>query len=70
MAERDGATRGLLVKRLDGNAARNPLVKIAADAASDMVRYAAEFGFSPAARARIAAGVHAQPDGKFDGLLA
>jgi hypothetical protein len=31
---------------------------------------AGEFGFSPAARARVAAGVHAQPAGKFDGLLA
>jgi P27 family predicted phage terminase small subunit len=69
MAERDGATHGLMIKRQDGNAARNPLVKIAADAASNMVRYAAEFGFSPAARARIAAGVYAEPAGKWDGLL-
>jgi P27 family predicted phage terminase small subunit len=69
MAASDPTTHGLLVKRQDGNAARNPLVKIAADAASSMVRYAAEFGFSPAARARIAAGVYAQAAGKFDGLL-
>jgi P27 family predicted phage terminase small subunit len=72
MAERDGATHGLMVKRAsDGNPMRNPLVKIAADAASDMVRYAAEFGFSPAARARISAGVaYEPPGGKFSGLLA
>jgi P27 family predicted phage terminase small subunit len=69
VAANDPTTHGLLVKRQDGNAARNPLVKIAADAASDMVRYAGEFGFSPAARARIAAGVYAEPAGKFDGLL-
>jgi len=35
-----------------------------------MVRYAAEFGFSPAAGARIAAGVYEPPPGgKFDGLI-
>jgi hypothetical protein len=36
-----------------------------------MVRYASEFGMSPAARARIAAGAGFEPPpGKFDGLLA
>jgi P27 family predicted phage terminase small subunit len=71
MAERDPATHGLLIRRQDGNAARNPLLKASRDAASDMVRYAGEFGFSPAARARIAAGVAYEPPGggKFDGLL-
>jgi phage terminase small subunit len=48
----------------------NPLTRISQRAASDMVRYAGEFGFSPAARARIAAGVYEPPPGsKFDGLL-
>jgi P27 family predicted phage terminase small subunit len=71
MAERDPTTHALLVKRQDGSPGRNPLLKIAADAASDMVRYAAEFGFSPAARARIAAGVVYEPGpSKFDGLIA
>jgi P27 family predicted phage terminase small subunit len=70
MAERDATTRGLLVKRQDGNAARNPLVQIAANAAADMVRYAGEFGLTPVARSRIAAGVYEQPKAKFDGLLA
>jgi hypothetical protein len=38
--------------------------------AADMVRYAGEFGFSPAARARIAAGPGSvQPASKFDGLF-
>jgi P27 family predicted phage terminase small subunit len=70
MAERDPTTRGLLVKRQDGNAARNPLVQIVANAAADMVRYAGEFGLTPVARARIAAGVYEPPPGgKFDGLL-
>lgn len=69
MAERDPTTHGLLIKTVEGNVRVSPLTKISRRAASDMVRYAAEFGFSPAARARIAAGVHAQPAGKFDGLL-
>jgi phage terminase small subunit len=48
---------------------RNPLVAIAANAASDMVRYASEFGLTPLARGRIAAGGGYGPPGKFDGLL-
>jgi P27 family predicted phage terminase small subunit len=73
MAERDQATSGLLVKRADGNAGQNPLLSIARKAAADMVRYASEFGLSPAARARISAGVGYEPPpggGKFDGLIA
>jgi P27 family predicted phage terminase small subunit len=69
MAARDPTTSGLLVKSQLGDARVNPIAKISRLAASDMVKYAAEFGFSPAARARIAAGVYAQPAGKFDGLL-
>jgi P27 family predicted phage terminase small subunit len=63
---------GLLVKTTDGNARRNPLVKIASDAAEDMLRFANEFGLTPVARARLAAGGYAQPSppSKFDGLLA
>jgi P27 family predicted phage terminase small subunit len=70
MAKRDPVTSGLLIKRADGNASQNPMVRIAANAAADMVRYATEFGLSPAARARISAGVGFEPPGgKFDGLL-
>jgi P27 family predicted phage terminase small subunit len=59
------------LKTHDGNARRNPLVKIAADAAEDMVRYASEFGLTPVARSRLAVGVYGQPaPSKFDGLLA
>jgi len=32
-----------------------------ADAASDMVRFAAEFGMTAAARSRLVAGIHGQP---------
>jgi P27 family predicted phage terminase small subunit len=70
MAERDLLTSGLMIKTTGGNAIQNPLVGTANKAASDMLRYAIEFGFTPAARARIAAGA---PDGsaksKFAGLI-
>ena len=55
MAEKDQLTGGLMIKTSNGNAIQNPLVGTANKAASDMVRYAAEFGFTPAARARVRA---------------
>ena len=55
LAEADKATGGLLIKTSNGNAIQNPLVGIANKAASDMVRYAAEFGMTPSARSRIKA---------------
>jgi P27 family predicted phage terminase small subunit len=69
MAKSDALTSGLLIKRINGDAAQNPLVKIARHAAADMVRYAGEFGMSPAARARISAGVGYEPPSKFGDLL-
>ena len=56
VAALDPAMQGLLVRGSEGQARPNPLVRIAAEAASDMVRFAGEFGFSPAARSRIAMG--------------
>jgi P27 family predicted phage terminase small subunit len=55
VAERDPVTAGLLITTAESNARANPLARIAAEAAGDMVRYAGEFGFSPAARARTPA---------------
>jgi P27 family predicted phage terminase small subunit len=70
MAERDLLTSGLMIKTTNGNAIQNPLVHTANKAASDMVRYATEFGFTPAARARIAAGNASNgPQSKFAGLI-
>jgi P27 family predicted phage terminase small subunit len=70
MAAHDEHTHALLIKTVDGNPRRNPLIKVARDAAADMVRFAGEFGLTPVARSRLAAGIHAQPSaGKFDGLL-
>lgn len=68
----DPVMHGLLVRGSEGQARVNPLAKIAAEAAADMVKFASEFGFSPAARSRIAGGVaFTKPsDGKFAGLLA
>ena len=70
MAKGDLASGALLIKMQDGSPRRNPLVQIAADAARDMLRYAEQFGFSPAARARILAGPFEPPGGgKFAGLI-
>jgi phage terminase small subunit len=43
--------------------------ELAQGAADSMLRLAGEFGLTPVARSRIAAGVYPQPAGKFDGLL-
>jgi P27 family predicted phage terminase small subunit len=53
MAENDQVTKGLLIRTTNGNAIQNPLLGIANKAGADMVRYAAEFGMTPSARARI-----------------
>ncbi len=50
MAKRDMLTGGLMIKTSNGNAIQNPLVGTANTTASDMVRYAAEFGVTPSAR--------------------
>ena len=70
MAAKGPVTAGLLDKSPCGDARSNPLIKIARDAAADMVRYASEFGMSPAARARISAGIAHEPPSRFGDLLA
>jgi P27 family predicted phage terminase small subunit len=71
MAARDDQTHGLLIKTKAGDAAVNPLIWIANSAARDMVRYAGEFGMSPAARSRINGGIDIspRPPSKFGDLL-
>jgi P27 family predicted phage terminase small subunit len=69
MAQRDEIMHGLIVKTQSGGAAPNPLVLIAQSAARDMVRFASEFGLTPAARSRISAG-EAIGEGKFTGFIA
>jgi P27 family predicted phage terminase small subunit len=71
MAAGDPVMSGLIIKtKRNGEATQNPLVPIARKAALDMVRYASEFGFTPAARSRIDAGPGGSGPGKFDGFLA
>jgi P27 family predicted phage terminase small subunit len=64
------ADSALLVKGSMSNVVPNPLIKIARLAAQDMVRYAAEFGFTPAARSRIVLTGGKEPPSKFGTLLA
>jgi hypothetical protein len=61
----DRATSFLMIRTTDGNQRTNPLVKVA----NDMIGVAGEFGFSPAARASIAADIRYERPGMFDGLL-
>jgi P27 family predicted phage terminase small subunit len=69
--DKDPLMRGLVIKTQYGDAAQNPLINVMRKAAADMVRYASEFGLTPAARSRIAAGVRAEKEeSKFAGLLA
>jgi P27 family predicted phage terminase small subunit len=69
IAAGDPALHGLVVKTTEGNMRRNPLVQIAADAAGAMVRYAAEFGLTPASRSRISVAGSKEPESKFGPLL-
>jgi len=72
-AEVHKESRGLVVNGYASNPIQNPMLRIAERAAADMVKYAAEFGFTPRARTRVAAhGVTSgdAPSSKFAGLLA
>lgn len=52
-AAKDPATKGIIMKTQAGNAIQNPLVGAANKAMADMVRFASEFGLTPAGRARV-----------------
>jgi P27 family predicted phage terminase small subunit len=60
----------LTVETEKGELRRHPLIKVVADAASDMVAFSSHFGLTPVARTRIADGIHSKLPGKFDGLIA
>jgi P27 family predicted phage terminase small subunit len=55
MAEKDAVTEGLIIRTKAGNVIHNPLVGAANKAMADMVRYAAEFGFTPSSRSQVSA---------------
>lgn len=71
MGAGDLLSHGMLMKT-GGVPARNPMLRVAAEAAYEMVRYAGELGFTPVARVRLAGGTPTgdPPPGKFDGFLA
>jgi phage terminase small subunit len=71
MAARDPLTHALLVKTPKGAAIKNPLFLAVRQSANDMLRCAGEFGLTPVAWARVAAGPFTPPPGpsKFDGLI-
>jgi phage terminase small subunit len=71
MASEDPDTQGLTIEGATrGSPIINPVLKVARLSAQDMLRYAAEFGFSPAARTRIQAGISPEVKSKFGDLLA
>jgi P27 family predicted phage terminase small subunit len=55
MQANDPVMNGMIIKTKYGDAAINPLVSIVRKHASDVVRYAAEFGLTAAARSRMGA---------------
>jgi P27 family predicted phage terminase small subunit len=63
--------KGLLVGKENGELMKNPLRTVAREAAADMVRFASEFGLTPSARARIAAGPYGETRqaSKFDRFI-
>jgi len=67
-AEEQLAESGLLVKSANGNIVRNPLEQIASQTMQICVKFASEFGFSPASRSKVTAkkrGGEESPWGKF-----
>jgi P27 family predicted phage terminase small subunit len=71
MAAEDPETKGLTIEGATrGSPIINPVLKVARISALDMLRFAAEFGFSPAARTRIQAGISPEVESKFGDLLA
>ena len=60
----------LVTNGCEGNQVQSPLVRIAREAARDLLRAGAEFGLTPSARARLSAGLPPSPPSKFGDLLA
>jgi P27 family predicted phage terminase small subunit len=69
MTKRDMLTGGLMIKTSNGKAIQNALVGTANKAASDVVRYAAEFGMTPSARVRLAVDGNGAATSKWTGLI-
>ncbi len=67
-AEKGGSLAAIVDKTSNGNYVQNTLVGTANKARADMVRYASEFGLTPAARAKIAV-EGGEQGGKFSKLV-
>jgi P27 family predicted phage terminase small subunit len=67
--ESGGQLNALILKTISGNYIQQPLIGIANKAKADMVRYAAEFGMTPSARARLAIDPGKGQKSKFEGLI-
>lgn len=65
----DPATHGLLITRQNGDQFANPLVAMTSQASRDMLKFASEFGLTPASRSRIDIPAPRGPS-KFGNLLA
>src|SRR5258708_5582558 len=71
MEANDPVMHAQIVKSKLGDAIANPLVSIMRKHAGDVIRYASEFGLTPAARSRITSGIHGDDSqSKFAGLIA
>jgi P27 family predicted phage terminase small subunit len=67
---RDPVMLGLMIKaQKDAELIENPLVRISRRSAFEMLRYASEFGFTPAARTRISQPPGSGGDDPFHGLI-
>jgi P27 family predicted phage terminase small subunit len=71
MLQDDPKHNALLVDSANGGLKANPLVGISATAGLNLMRYAVEFGFTPASRTRVSGSASGEePDQKFAGLIA
>jgi P27 family predicted phage terminase small subunit len=69
-AERELNSQSLTIPAGDGTSTKvNPLVHVASTAQRDLIAAAAQFGMTPAGRARLNAGI-TRPPKKFSGLVA
>jgi P27 family predicted phage terminase small subunit len=58
MKARDKLTSALMIKTANGTAIQNPLIGVANRSMNMAIKFASEFGMSPAARARLSAIPH------------
>lgn len=69
LAADDKKFSGLAARNDEGHIVASPMVRVANVAATNMVHFAAQFGLTPAARAKLNAGI-TRPPKKFSGLVA